>query len=175
MTEKFTATQWAAIEGGHTMESEVEESFSFIKDIQEARLTRGQDSSRILTYTDCCERLYLSILMLEVMRQYPAYVGQVKRYAKMSTQKYFSYMANRTDLHNFIYFVVGDDNAQDKLKDPNAAKLLRSRTKIDLKELDRYLRMLGVGSSPTRVGEFLGRSEERRVRKECRSRWSPYH
>ena len=23
--------------------------------------------------------------------------------------------------------------------------------------------------------EFLGRSEERRVGKECRSRWSPYH
>ena len=26
-----------------------------------------------------------------------------------------------------------------------------------------------------RAGELLGRSEERRVGKECRSRWSPYH
>lgn len=157
MAEKFTAMQWAAIEGGHIMEPEVEEQkpFSFIKDMQEARLTRGQDSNRILTYTDCCERLYLSILMLEAMRQYPGYTGQVKRYAKMSTQKYFSYMSNRTDLHNFIYYVVGDDSAQDKLKDPNAAKALRAITKIDIKELDRYLRMLGVGSSPTRVGPFL--------------------
>ena len=25
------------------------------------------------------------------------------------------------------------------------------------------------------TGELLGRSEERRVGKECRSRWSPYH
>ena len=25
------------------------------------------------------------------------------------------------------------------------------------------------------VGQFSGRSEERRVGKECRSRWSPYH
>src|SRR5256886_15894915 len=25
------------------------------------------------------------------------------------------------------------------------------------------------------LGSFLVRSEERRVRKECRSRWSPYH
>ena len=25
------------------------------------------------------------------------------------------------------------------------------------------------------IGERLGRSEERRVGKECRSRWSPYH
>ena len=33
-------------------------------------------------------------------------------------------------------------------------------------------------SPPVRVrlmGERLGRSEERRVGKECRSRWSPYH
>src|SRR5256885_2180659 len=28
---------------------------------------------------------------------------------------------------------------------------------------------------PFREGEFLKRSEERRVGKECRSRWSPYH
>ncbi len=26
-----------------------------------------------------------------------------------------------------------------------------------------------------RIGTFEGRSEERRVGKECRSRWSPYH
>ena len=27
----------------------------------------------------------------------------------------------------------------------------------------------------TTKGQFFGRSEERRVGKECRSRWSPYH
>ena len=26
-----------------------------------------------------------------------------------------------------------------------------------------------------KVGRYIGRSEERRVGKECRSRWSPYH
>ena len=26
-----------------------------------------------------------------------------------------------------------------------------------------------------RVSQYFGRSEERRVGKECRSRWSPYH
>ena len=33
----------------------------------------------------------------------------------------------------------------------------------------------GEPSAPLRVGEIAGRSEERRVGKECRSRWSPYH
>ena len=30
-------------------------------------------------------------------------------------------------------------------------------------------------TSAQRAGTLLGRSEERRVGKECRSRWSPYH
>src|SRR2546430_3978214 len=32
-----------------------------------------------------------------------------------------------------------------------------------------------VAVTPERVRDYLGRSEERRVGKECRSRWSPYH
>ena len=31
------------------------------------------------------------------------------------------------------------------------------------------------GKSATDTGNSEGRSEERRVGKECRSRWSPYH
>ena len=38
----------------------------------------------------------------------------------------------------------------------------------------RQLQMIAIGSA-IGTGLFLGRSEERRVGKECRSRWSPYH
>ena len=38
--------------------------------------------------------------------------------------------------------------------------------------IDRIARAYGVNSSDAFV---LSRSEERRVGKECRSRWSPYH
>ena len=31
------------------------------------------------------------------------------------------------------------------------------------------------GEETKRVSAFINRSEERRVGKECRSRWSPYH
>ena len=33
----------------------------------------------------------------------------------------------------------------------------------------------GAGTGATGTGEYAERSEERRVGKECRSRWSPYH
>ena len=35
--------------------------------------------------------------------------------------------------------------------------------------------VLGYGTVGSGVVEVINRSEERRVGKECRSRWSPYH
>ena len=54
------------------------------------------------------------------------------------------------------------------------------KAKIDynlLKESDRKdgKLILMTAINPTPAGEGKTRSEERRVGKECRSRWSPYH
>ena len=43
-----------------------------------------------------------------------------------------------------------------------------------------FMNVTGVGSTynfiyNTKTGKLSTRSEERRVGKECRSRWSPYH
>ena len=38
-----------------------------------------------------------------------------------------------------------------------------------------YLSQSAVSQSLQQLESALGRSEERRVGKECRSRWSPYH
>ncbi len=60
MTDKFTAAQWAEIEGGHEMTPAKEEPYSFLKDIHESRMTKDNGSSQKLTYTDCGERAYLT-------------------------------------------------------------------------------------------------------------------
>src|SRR5256886_7069657 len=39
----------------------------------------------------------------------------------------------------------------------------------------RYMRVGLVGRNLVTMTKYHGRSEERRVGKECRSRWSPYH
>ena len=57
-------------------------AFSFIKDLHEARMTKDNGSAKKLTFSDCCERLYLSLLILETMRQFPDFKGPVQRYAK---------------------------------------------------------------------------------------------
>ena len=66
----------------------------FIKEITEARMTRDSSNQRVLTYTDCCERTYLSLLALEFMRNFPSYTSFVQDYCKKSRH------------HNYQHFKI---------------------------------------------------------------------
>ncbi|SVB93672.1 uncharacterized protein METZ01_LOCUS246526, partial [marine metagenome] len=59
----------------------------FVKTLEEARMLRDEKNALVLSYTDCCERMYLILLCLELMRYYPKYKDFVKAYAKKSTNK----------------------------------------------------------------------------------------
>lgn len=129
----------------------------FIKDLYESRLTRDQNNIKVLSYTDCCERLYLTVLVLELLRQYPTYSKSVRAYAEgtLGYSNYSVYRIQGTDLYNFIYYVKGSDEALSKLKDPEAAKTVAANTKLNTKSIDLYLSSLKTGSVPSRVSEFL--------------------
>ena len=79
-----------------------------------------------------------------------------------------NYLNFETDIKNL-------ENEIDKLKDPyNQSGLSEVDTqKISKtqKELDEKLELIYSNLDPWQTT----RSEERRVGKECRSRWSPYH
>src|SRR5256885_5731943 len=62
----------------------------------------------------------------------------------------------------------GDDRLDERLKTVRYLKIV-NRTGA---AMTLYLRTTNDAQPQTRQ---LGRSEERRVGKECRSRWSPYH
>lgn len=157
MSEKYTAAQWAEMEGGHEVSSIDDPSFSFIKDLHESRMTKDNGSSQRLTYTDCGERAYLILLVLETMRQYPDFQGYVQRYAKKTSgfELYKFYRIMGTDLYNFIYFLVGDDSAQDKLKDPDKAKQLKKNTRFPTAAVNRYIRSLAQNTQPANPGKML--------------------
>lgn len=129
----------------------------FLKDLHEARMTRNSNNVKVLTYTDCCERLYLSLLVLELLRQYPTFAVAAKKYAKQTTMysgyRYFSTTAS--DLYNFIYFVTGDEKAISKLKDPEAAQEIRDKTSLPLMAVNRYLTQVSNNGTPTMLGEFF--------------------
>jgi len=52
-----------------------------------------------------------------------------------------------TDLYNFIYFIVGDKDALDKLKDPGAASIMRKSTQFPLMAFNRYVSKLKLGGA----------------------------
>lgn len=141
MAEKFTAMEWAAMEGGHELPIEEEGKFSFLNDLYEARMTRNSSDQAKMTYTDCCEKLYLTLLSLELLRKFPNTIGYAAGYAKKTSSfgPYQHFRMVGTDLYNLVYFVSGDDKAMDKLKDPEDAKVMRQRTHLPVMGLNRYL------------------------------------
>ena len=125
----------------------------FIQDLIEARMTRDKSGQRLLSYRDCCERAYLTLLILELMRNYPQLIPNVKGYANKTCQynDYRYFRATATDLYNFIYFIIGDDDALEKLKDPDAAKKVRVNTSFPRMAVNRYLSNLKNNLRPLQV------------------------
>ena len=68
---------------------------------------------------------------------------------------------------------------KDKTKEKNSVKNKRKLTRSEKKQIAELIRKAKPGSKASSAQEsipfLLCRSEERRVGKECRSRWSPYH
>jgi hypothetical protein len=157
MTDKFTAAQWAEIDGGHEVTPVQEESYSFLRDLQESRMTKDNGNAKKLTYTDCGERMYLTLLALETMRQYPDFKAYVQRYAKKTAgfEQYKMYRIMGTDLYNFTYFLVGDSGAQDKLKDPESAKRMRASTKLPTSAINRYINAVAQGKTPVQLNNMF--------------------
>jgi len=136
-------------------------SFDFLNEITEARLTRQDSNLRTLTYTDCCERTYLILLTLEVMRHFAGSRGFVSAYARrtMYNDNFKIFRSTSTDLYNFVYFVIGDKKAIDKLKDPGAALRMREETTFPINSVKVYLNKLKGGMVPNQVSDMFIRLE----------------
>jgi len=134
----------------------------FLQDLQEARMTRNSNNQKSLTYTDCCERLFLSVLILEALNNFSGFKSNVKSYASRTVRypNYNQFRMSATDLYNFIYFVDGDEDALNKLKDPGAAKLARQKVSLPTMQLNGYLHNLAVGSNSGNNSEVIIKVEQ---------------
>ena len=119
-------------------------AFEFLNELTEARMTRNSDNQRMLTYTDCKERAYLIILMMQVMRYYRSYRDTVGRYAHKTVmyREYDRLRVDGSDLYNLFYFITGDSSAIDKLRNPGAAFVERKKTLVSIGNLNGYLRRM---------------------------------
>jgi|TARA_R110000851_G_scaffold11354_2_gene39899 hypothetical protein len=132
----------------------------FIRDLEEARLTRDAANRPKFTYTDVAERAYLSFLALEVLRRYPAYQKNVKKYAEQTLRgTYKQFLQGASDLHNFIYFLT-DDVGVLKLKEPEAASAMKARSNFPLNLTNGYLHKLKAGQFPAQANQVMMKIED---------------
>ena len=136
MSEKYTANEWATMQGGHTLETK--KKFSFIRDeITEARYIRTGADALGRDMTDVAESFFEQLLMLQQMRfENPAFA---KKYAK-DTLKFMNFSSVKpggTDLHNLAAII----------SNPNKYQGVTSGGTVSFDELGfkRYLRDIAAG------------------------------
>ena len=95
---------------------------------------------------------------------------------KISDKKVTSYIENKEiDLiKEFLFNKIKSPfkNIDYEIKSGDSIQKILSSYKIPPREIQKIINAYGKFANP---GKLLVRSEERRVGKECRSRWSPYH
>jgi len=136
---------------------DTEATMDFVSSLFEARMTRDSSDQKVLTYTDCSERLYLTLLILQLLNQYPTYRQLASKYARDTKHSnYDRFRMYSTDLYNFVYFVTGNEEALNKLKDPESAKAMRKKSSFPTMAFNRYLMALQQGLiAPSIMQVFL--------------------
>ena len=131
MSEKYTANEWATMQGGHTLDTK--KKYSFLRDeITEARYIRTGADTLGRDMTDVAESYFEQLLMLQQMRfENPAFA---KKYAK-DTLKFMNFSGIKpggTDLHNLASII----------NNPSKYKGVTSAGNVNFNELQfkRYLR-----------------------------------
>ena len=74
----------------------------------EARMTPNAEDQKILTYTDCCERTYLTLLVLLLLNQYPTYRQYASKYSRDTKRtNYNNFRMHSTDPAQLCLFCTG--------------------------------------------------------------------
>ena len=132
----------------------------FLKELHEARMTKDAKNQVTLSFNDCCERLYLILLTIDVMRYFGAVTPFVRKYCRDTMHSdYRHFKIGGTDAYNLIYFILGDEHALDKLKDSFYAKRTQNQITMPTREVVSYLRSLANGATPTNVAQMFIRVE----------------
>jgi hypothetical protein len=94
--------------------------------------------------------------MIEVMRHDANNNLFLQDYLRKTTSGdgYRQFRMANTDLYNFLYFVGGDNDAMDKLKDPGSAKQIRRNTQVPIMTINGYLTQVRANPTSSAIQSF---------------------
>lgn len=148
MAEKYTATEWATMEGGHTVETLTEDSFSFIKDnCNESKMFRNTHLNS-LTLRDAVDAAFLNMITLYMLSCEFETAPFAQEYAK-KTMVFGNFSQSRvssSDLYQALHMAIYKDTREgDRLKAPEQNAALRVRLHINEKMVKDFLRGIASG------------------------------
>src|SRR3712207_5769102 len=102
---------------------------------------------------------------------------RILQYAKKDVQLYDAAIIDREKIYQILYNSAKEGKVVIRFHDGDPALFSAIREQIDKLESDgiKCKVVPGVTALLGAAADINLRSEERRVGKECRSRWSPYH
>jgi len=148
MSEKYTANEWAQMEGGHTVEPLTEEAFSFIKEnCNESKMFRNTHLNS-LTLRDTVDAAFLNMVTLYMLAQEFETAPFAQNYAKrtMIFGNFSQSRVSSTDLYQALHIAMyRDAKESSRLKAPEQNAALRVRLHINEKMCKDFLKGIGSG------------------------------
>jgi hypothetical protein len=158
MANKYTASEWAAMEGGHSLPEKDDRGLSFMQELSEARLfkTRNQisgEGARVIS-----DHIFVSILALYIMSMDYEYAPVAVAYAR-KTNMYGAYnqpSPSGTDLYQALYSIQHPELFQGQAKD----ELLMGKVNIEPRRVKKLLDRIKSGQvNPSTISSELYRLE----------------
>ena len=133
---------------------------NFLQELQEARLTHNTNNIQQLSYIDCCDRVYLLLLGVELLTNFDHASSFTRSYAKRSlgSNQFNKFQINGTDLHNLL-FIISNESGVNHLKDPDAALSARDTRTVPVSMIRQYLTAISSGSNHTNAYQMFTKLE----------------
>lgn len=115
MEQRYTAMEWAAMEGGHEVPKPTLPAFSFLQELTEARMYSNTTTLSGKKATELAKVAFLMFMMLEILRYEDKTFA--KRYSLNSIgyDNFLSLKSSSTDLHNVLSVLANQNKYADKI------------------------------------------------------------
>lgn len=141
--KQYTATQWAEIEGGHTM-SEKSTELPFMQSLGEARMFKSKAQIAREGVRSVTDHVFVSCLSLYAISQDYNSAPMAKNYAKATIARgsFSAASPGGTDLYQTMFVLNKPAGIVDSAKD----KLLLNKITVDNQKIKGFLRKIQNGS-----------------------------